>query len=148
MGEPVKAARKQAGRPFTKGVSGNPAGKPRGARHKVTLAVEALMHGEAEGLTRKAVALALDGDTTALRLCMDRIAPPVRERTVQVDLPAIESPADAPRAALALIEAAAAGNVTPGEAQALMSLLEGYRRASELADIEVRLAALETAHAR
>ena len=126
-----------------KGASGNPAGKPPGARHRTTLAVEALLQGEAEGLTRKAVEMALGGDTTALRLCMDRIAPPARERAVQVDLPAIESPADAPRAALALIEAAAAGSVTPGEAQALMGLLDGYRRASELADIEMRLAALE-----
>ena len=50
--------------------SGNP-GRPRGARHKTTLAVEALLEGEAEGLTRKAVELTMDGDTTALRLCLD-----------------------------------------------------------------------------
>ena len=43
------------GRPFAKGESGNPAGKPKGARHRVTLATETLLDGEAEGLTRKAI---------------------------------------------------------------------------------------------
>ena len=42
------------GRPFQ---PGNP-GRPKGARHKVTVAVEALLEGEAEGLTRKAIELA------------------------------------------------------------------------------------------
>ena len=43
--------------------SGNP-GRPQGARHRVTKAVEELLHGEADGLTRKAIAMALEGDTT------------------------------------------------------------------------------------
>jgi len=38
------------------------------------------LEGEAEALTRKAVELALEGDVTALRLCLDRIAR--RARTV------------------------------------------------------------------
>jgi Family of unknown function (DUF5681) len=38
---------------FKPGESGNPAGKPKGARNKVTLAIEALLDGEAEALTRK-----------------------------------------------------------------------------------------------
>jgi len=46
---------------FKPGQSGNPAGRPHGARHKTTLAVEALLDGEAEGLTRKAVEMALAG---------------------------------------------------------------------------------------
>jgi len=46
---------------WPKGVSGNPAGRPKRARHKYLLAVEALLDGEAEGLTRKAIELALPG---------------------------------------------------------------------------------------
>ena len=45
--------------PFAKGESGNRAGRPPGARHKATLAAEALLDGESEGLTRKAVDAAL-----------------------------------------------------------------------------------------
>src|SRR5262245_41119418 len=66
----ANTARNQRGRPFVKGQSGCPAGKPRGARHRTTLAAEALLDGEAEALTRKAVELALNGDSTALRLCL------------------------------------------------------------------------------
>ena len=59
---------KQRGRPFIKGQSGNPAGRPRGSRNRATRAMQTLLDGEAQALTRKAVELALEGDTTALRL--------------------------------------------------------------------------------
>ena len=35
---------------------------------------------EAEALTRKAIERALEGDTTALRLCLDRLLPPCRPK--------------------------------------------------------------------
>ena len=69
-------ALKQRGRPFKPGQSGNPLGRPKGARNRATIAAEALLDGEAEALTRKAIELALDGDTTALRLCLERLMPP------------------------------------------------------------------------
>jgi hypothetical protein len=50
--------------------------------------------GEAEALTRRAVELALVGDPTALRLCIERILPRCREHTVKFVLPPIESAAD------------------------------------------------------
>src|ERR1700676_1161621 len=104
----VNTAGNQRGRPFTKGRSGNPAGKPRGARHQATLAAEALFDGEAEGLSRKAIELALAGDVPALRICLDRILPPRRERPVHFKLPPLRSATDA-AAALAAITAAVAG---------------------------------------
>ena len=61
MTGPENTGAKQGGR-FQKGRSGNPAGKPKGARHRATLAAEALLDGEAEALTRKAIELALAGD--------------------------------------------------------------------------------------
>src|SRR6516225_9807088 len=64
------------GRPFEKGRSGNPAGRPRGSRNRSTLAAQLLLQGEAEALTRKAVELALGGDPTALRLCLSHCAAP------------------------------------------------------------------------
>src|SRR6266478_9460794 len=78
-----KTAGKQRGRPFLRGESGNPAGRPMGARHKATVAAEALLDGEAEALDGKAVEMALAGDGTTLRLCLDRIIPPRRERPVR-----------------------------------------------------------------
>src|SRR5215218_6521027 len=74
---------------FQKGQSGNPNGKPKGTRHRVTMAAETLMEGEAEAITRKAIELAKEGDGPALRLCMDRIYPPRKDRPVRFRLPSL-----------------------------------------------------------
>lgn len=121
---------------------GNP-GKPRGTRHKATQAALALLDGEAGALTRKAVEMALAGDTTALRLCLERIAPPRRDAPVQFTLPKMETARDAARAAGAVLEAVAAGELTPTEGAHLMALVETYRRTLETTELEARLAALE-----
>ena len=73
-------------RPDGRFQKGNP-GRPKGTRHKATLAAEALLDGEAEALTRKAKEAALGGDTTAMRLCLERILPARRSRTVQFATP-------------------------------------------------------------
>ena len=77
-----------------KGQSGNPAGKPPGCRNEATRIAEALLDGEVEALTRKAMALALDGDAAAMRLCFERIIAPRRGRPVHLDLPPIVEAAD------------------------------------------------------
>jgi hypothetical protein len=121
---------------------GNP-GKPAGARHKATQAALALLDGEAGALTRKAVEMAMAGDTTALRLCLERIAPPRRDAPVQFTLPRMETARDAAKAAGAVLEAVAAGELTPTEGAHLMALVETYRRTLETTDLEARVAALE-----
>jgi hypothetical protein len=137
------AERKQGGAKFKPGQSGNPAGKPKGARHKVTLAIEALLEGEADALTRKAIELAKAGDMQALRLCMDRLAPPRRDRPVTFTLPEIETTDDLPRATKAILEAVATGDLTPSEAAELGKLVDAHVRAIEVTDISKRLDALE-----
>jgi ribulose 1,5-bisphosphate carboxylase large subunit-like protein len=59
LAKPQRAGR---GRPFGRGQSGNPEGRPPGARNRKTLAAAMLLDGEVEALTRKAVELALAGD--------------------------------------------------------------------------------------
>jgi Family of unknown function (DUF5681) len=120
--------------PFEPGISGNPAGKPKGTRNKTTLAVEALLDGEAETLTRKAIELAKAGDLAALRVCLDRIAPPRKDRPVLFELPPVSSAADAAIAAAALLEAVAVGDLTPAEASELGKLIEAYVKALEATD--------------
>jgi hypothetical protein len=137
------ATPKQRGRPFAPGQSGNPAGKPKGTRHKATLAMEALLDGEVEALTRKAVEMSLAGDTTALRLCLDRIAPVRRDRPVTFDLPELRTAGDAVKAASAILDAVSAGQVTPGEAAELGKLVEAFARTLEVAELEGRIARLE-----
>lgn len=139
------AAPKQRGRPFSKGASGNPAGKPKGARNATTVMVERMIEGEAEALTAAAILMAKSGDPSLMRAMLDRLAPARKEPTIAIDLPPIRSPADAPAIAARLIEAVAQGEIAPGEAQGLAALLESYRKQSELADLEARLSALEAA---
>ena len=125
-------------------MGGNP-GKPKGTRHKATQAALALLDGEAEALTRQAVTMALGGDTTALRLCLERIAPPRRDAPVTFDLPPMETARDAAKAAGAVLGAVAEGELTPGEGASLMALVEGFRRTLETSELEARVAALEGA---
>src|SRR5271166_907949 len=87
---------KQRGRPFKRGQSGNPSGKPKGSRNRTTLAIEALLEGEAEALTRVCIERAKAGDSTALRLAMERICPPLRERAMLFELQSVTSAADLP----------------------------------------------------
>jgi len=84
--------------------SANP-GRPPGARHKATVAALAMLDGEAEALTRQAVTMALAGDTTALRLCLERIAPPLRDAPVSFALPPMTTARDAAKAAGAVLGA-------------------------------------------
>jgi tetratricopeptide (TPR) repeat protein len=128
---------------FKPGQSGNPAGKPEGTRNKATLAVEALLDGEAEELTRKAIELAKGGDLTALRLCMDRLLPPRRDRPVIFALPPISSARDAAQTLSAVVTAVAAGELTPADAGEISRLIEAYVKAFETAELAERLERLE-----
>ncbi|MFZ3324562.1 MAG: DUF5681 domain-containing protein [Methylocella sp.] len=128
---------------FCKGQSGNPSGRPRGARNKTTLAVEALLDSEAEVLTRRAIERAKEGDSVALRLCLERILPPRKDRPVSFALPKIESAADAGKASTAILTEVATGDVTPLEAQAVLRLLEGHAKVLEVRDLEERMTTLE-----
>jgi hypothetical protein len=122
--------------------SGN-SGKPKGSRHRATQAALALLDGQSEALTAKAVSMALGGDVTALRLCLERIAPVRRDAPVVFALPALACAADAARAAAAILGAVAEGELTPTEGASIMALVETWRRTFELTQIETRLSALE-----
>jgi hypothetical protein len=107
------------------------------------LAAETLLDGESEALTRKAVDLALAGDVTALRLCLDRILPPRRDRSISFALPAIKTSGDIVQASAAVANAVAEGALTPMEAASLSQLLSGVAKAIEVSEFEIRLSALE-----
>jgi hypothetical protein len=139
MDSPRKYPTNTRGRPFQ---PGNP-GKPKGARHRTTLAIDALLEGEAETITRKAIELAKEGDTVALRLCLDRLSPARKDRPVTFALPAIEATADVVKASAALLQAVASGELTPSEAAELGKLVDAHVRAIEATEIEEHLKRLE-----
>jgi hypothetical protein len=128
---------------FTPGVSGNPAGKPKGCRSKYSLAAEALLDGEAEKLTRKCIQAALKGDMQAMRLCIERIIPPRKDMPVKLKLPAVLSSKGLVDASQRVLAAVGKGEITPLEGAAVAQLLEGHRRFVEQEEILKRIEALE-----
>ena len=118
-------------------------GRPRGARNRTTMAVLELLDGQAEALTQRAVEMALAGDTTALRLCLERLAPPRKDAPVSFPLPQMVAARDAVAAAGATLQAVCEGEITPSEGAQVMALVDSFRRALEVSEFEARLMALE-----
>ena len=115
----ANAAKKQRGRPFKPGRSGNPAGKAKGTRHRVTVLAEQMMEDEASAVVTAVLEAAKAGDMTAARIILDRIAPARRGRPVKFTLPALETAAEIVRGLGAIITAVADGTLTPDEAAAV-----------------------------
>jgi hypothetical protein len=57
---------------FRPGQCGNPAGRPKGARNKITVAIEALIDAASTDIATKAIELAKAGDATMIRALLDR----------------------------------------------------------------------------
>jgi len=125
---------------FKKGVSGNPAGKPRGAKDKRT-ELRALLQPQAAALVDKAVGMALAGDATALRICIDRIIPPIRARDEAVEIGTFTGSLS--ERGSAVLRALAEGRVTPSEAATLMSAISSQAKLIETDDLQRRIEALE-----
>ena len=137
----MKNGRNTAGQ-FSAGNSG----RPRGFRNKATIAIEDLIEGQAEALTQTVIKKALEGDSVALRLCMERIAPPPKDAAITFCMPIMSNAMDASVAAGSVLKAVREGELTPIEATRVMGLIDSYRRTLELTEIEQRLQALEHNH--
>jgi hypothetical protein len=135
----MKNGRNTAGQ-FSAGNSG----RPKGSRNKATIAIESLLKGQAEALTQTAInRVALEGDSVALRLCMERIAPAPKDQPNSCSLPKMNNALDASEAAGSVLTAVSDGALTPIEATRVMGPINSYRRTLELTEIEQRLQALE-----
>jgi hypothetical protein len=126
------------GRPFTKG---NPGRRP-GSKNKATLIAASLLADEAEELLRTAIELAKAGDRDMLKFLLGRVLP--KERAVRLDLPAVDSAADAVEALAAVTAAASRGEITPAEGAALSSLIGSSARTIDTAKLEAKIDRLET----
>ena len=134
--------------PIERDEGGNPRGSRNGARNRTPLPIEALLENASEPIIRKLIDKALEGDTTALRLCCERLVPPRRDFPVAFELPLIESAADARHASSSVLAACADGRLSPSEAVTVMGLIATHVRTLEVAEIEARVAALEKERSR
>jgi hypothetical protein len=139
---PEKSGKNQGNR-FRKGQSGNPRGKPQGTRARITQLAEKLLEDDRDDIIKAVIAAAKGGDSTAMRLCFERLIPVRKGRPVMFDLPPVKTAADIAAAIGGLARAMAAGELTTDEASAAASVIEMHRRAIETSDIEGRLQRLE-----
>ena len=131
------------GKPFQKGQSGNPNGRPTGSRNKRTLALEEMLGNHIGAITQKAVDAAINGDMAAIKMIMDRMLPPARSRPISIELPPITDIASVSIAQSEILKAVTEGDLLLDEAEALTGLLEARRRSFEAADLEERIKQLE-----
>src|SRR5262245_57865730 len=127
-------ASKQRGRPFPKGRSGNPQGRPVGARNAATVIAEQLLDGEAAAITRKAIELAKLGGAGALRVCPVRTAPARRDRPVQFVHPPLIWAYDASQAMAAITTAVVCGELAPTEAAEMSGVIAAFVKALETSE--------------
>lgn len=126
------------------GESGNPRGKPKGAINKTTRLALELFEGGIKNIAEVVIKQAQDGDLTAARLVLDKLVPNARERAVELPgLPSTENPAGVAEAQAAILQAVAAGDLTPGEAATLSGIVENRRKSIETRELELRIQALE-----
>jgi hypothetical protein len=129
---------------FHKGASGNPKGRPPGSRNKSTLLYEQLFEGGAEELINKAMEMAKNGDVRALALCLDRILPAKRERSINLELRPVQTPQDLPNSFQDITTAIAEGRITPGEGESLSNILATQAQFLSSVDFDRRLAQMES----
>jgi len=148
MGRRAKRLQGGPGRPFLKGMSGNPGGKRPGTRNRATIIAESMLDCEARPLLRGAIEDAKDGDGVMSRFCLSRIIGPRRERPVRFELPPIESAADLKAAMAAVTAAVANGELTIREAWEFSQMLDTFIRAIDATEFATQLERLEAAQAR
>lgn len=119
-------------------------GKPRGAKHRATRLAMELLESGIEDVAGVVVEAARGGDLMAARIVLDKLIPSAKERSVDLPkLPDTSTPAGVSAAQQQILEAVARGDITPGEANTLTSVLDARRKALELQDLEARITALE-----
>jgi Family of unknown function (DUF5681) len=133
------------GRPFAPGNKLG-RGRPRGSRNKSTLALQEMLGQHSEALVKKCVVMALNGDTTAMRLCIERLIAPRKQSPVKFKLPPITSLSGLAQAQISMLETLSRGQLTPAEAESIGNLFENRRRMLETEDLAARLDAIEQHH--
>ena len=132
--------------PFQPGESGNPAGRPLGSRNKTTIMAEQLLDGEAEEIIRKLIDNAKKGEAFAAKLCVERLVPLRKGRAIALEVEPVASPADAMAAAVAIMRALNAGDLSAAEAADLAKTVEACANIVTITDLSERLARLEQAN--
>lgn len=128
---------------FKKGKSGNPLGRPRGARNKATALAEKLFESDVEAICRQAIEQAKKGNVQAIKIILDRILPTRKEPSIIIDLPIVNTAKDILQAVNQVSTAICQGKISPTEGELLTRIIDRQAKAVELNEFEQRLKKLE-----
>jgi uncharacterized protein DUF5681 len=131
-----------AGR-FHKGQSGNPKGKPRGAKNRSSIVAERLFADEIQEICGSVIPQAKAGNMQAAKIILDRVLPPMKDKPVQIDLPKMTSSDDLVKVVECIAYAVGSGQISPLEGESIARIVDIHIKALELNEIEKRLSNLE-----
>jgi hypothetical protein len=109
---------------FQPGQSGNPAGRPPGARNKKTIAIEEMLAEQAEAAVKKILRMAEEGDPTAMRLCIERMNPTGANRRLGLELPRVKAADDADAAVQLVLNAFGGGEISIKELTHMLAAVD------------------------
>jgi hypothetical protein len=132
----------QRGRPFKPGNQMGQ-GRPRGSRNKKSITADRLLAEYAESIVKKIIVKALQGDPTAMRLCMERLSPPEREARIKLKTPMVKTVEGVKQALATVIAAVGREQISPSQGEMFGRLLEAQRRGIESLELEQRIEKLE-----
>lgn len=136
-------ARKQRGRPFQKGKSGNPSGRPKGSKNHSSIIGQKLIDENCKDIIESVIESAVNGDMTAARILVDRLIPPRRDKPINIELPEIKNSNDVVTALGIVIKKIGEGDLTLTEGQSLAAILTTKLETITIADFEKRLKEIE-----
>jgi hypothetical protein len=141
--KPAEAVESRIKGKFKPGVSGNPLGRKKGTRNRSTMAAFEALRVNAGALAEVAINAAMNGDTAALKLCLDKLLPTARDMPVDILLPKIETVADLPRFTTALLDGVSSGKLGPSEAEKFCKIVMAHTQAIQVSEFEQRISVLE-----
>lgn len=113
------------------------AGRPKGAKGKKRQMLESY----SDKILKTLIDLAVEGDPTALRLCVDRLLPRLRAEAAPINVDAASS--KIVDIGQSIVDAALSGRISPDSARDILSALSDVAKLKEITEIETRLKALE-----
>ncbi len=141
---PENTGKIQGSNKFKRGQSGNPRGKPKGARNKSTLAAEKLLEGSLDRICRRIEEEAINGNMQAAKMVLERFLPPRKDRLIRLNLPEIKTYEDVLSASMLIISAICKGEISPSEGEALSRTIDLHSKILEANQHECRLQTLES----